>query len=140
MATLNFTITIDGFDDDSLVVRGFTGQESLSESRFQNAACFGFRYHIDLASRKTDITPDQVVDLNAELNIYRDGECVQRVHGIVRQFTQGDIGHHYTYYSLTLVPALERLSLRRNSRTFQHKTSEDNDSYCRGTGRGRNLL
>ncbi|MBF4390710.1 contractile injection system protein, VgrG/Pvc8 family, partial [Vibrio anguillarum] len=29
---------------------------------------------------------------------------------------------HHTFYSLTLVPALERLSLRQNSRIFQLKT------------------
>ncbi|MBY8024546.1 type VI secretion system tip protein VgrG, partial [Vibrio fluvialis] len=47
---------------------------------------------------------------------------VQRVNGIVRRFTQGDTGHHHTFYSLTLVPALERLSLRHNSRIFQLNT------------------
>ncbi|HDZ9338558.1 TPA: type VI secretion system tip protein VgrG, partial [Vibrio cholerae] len=46
----------------------------------------------------------------------------QRVHGIVRAFSQGDIGHHHTFYELTLVPALERLSLRHNSRIFQKQT------------------
>ncbi|MBF4337727.1 contractile injection system protein, VgrG/Pvc8 family, partial [Vibrio anguillarum] len=33
-----------------------------------------------------------------------------------------DTGHSHTHYSLTLVPALERLSLRHNSRIFQLKT------------------
>ncbi len=112
MTVLHFTLTIDGLEDESLVVRGFEGQESLSDSHYQSSPCFGFRYRIDLAGRNEKIKPEQVVDLNAELRIYRDGDCVQRVHGIVRQFTQGDIGYHYAYYSLTLVPALERLSLR----------------------------
>ncbi len=125
MATLHFSLSIDGLEDESLVVRGFEGRETLSDSYFQGSPCYGFRYHIDLASRKERIMPEQVVDLNAELRIYRNGECVQRVHGIVREFTQGDIGHHHTYYSLTLVPALERLSLRHNSRIFQQKTTMD---------------
>ncbi len=124
MARLAFTIKIDGVDDDSLVVRSFEGQESLSDSVFHSAPCTGFRYNIELASRR-DIHPDQVVDLNAELRIYRNNECVQRVHGVVRQFTQGDIGYHHNYYSLVLVPALERLSLRHNSRIFQQKSSVD---------------
>ncbi|EKO3449372.1 type VI secretion system tip protein VgrG, partial [Vibrio fluvialis] len=34
----------------------------------------------------------------------------------------GNTGHHHTFYSLTLVPALERLSLRHNSRIFQLNT------------------
>ncbi len=53
MTKLYFTLTIDGLDDESLVVRGFEGQESLSDSDYQSthcssSHCFGFRYHIDL--------------------------------------------------------------------------------------------
>ncbi|MCZ5880990.1 contractile injection system protein, VgrG/Pvc8 family, partial [Vibrio parahaemolyticus] len=49
-------------------------------------------------------------------------ECVQRVHGVVRRFSKGDTGHHHTYYSLTLVPALMRLSLRHDRRIFQQQS------------------
>ncbi|RJX66542.1 type VI secretion system tip protein VgrG [Vibrio sinensis] len=122
MATLTYTLALDGVQDDSLVVRSFDGQESLSESVFHAQACYGFRYEIKLASRRSDLLPDDVVDKQAELKLYRNGQLTQRVHGIVRQFTQGDIGHHHTFYSLTLVPALERLSLRHNSRIFQKQT------------------
>ncbi|CSC46177.1 type VI secretion system secreted protein VgrG [Vibrio cholerae] len=62
------------------------------------------------------------MDKRAELKLYRNSQLVQRVHGIVRAFSQGDIGHHHTFYQLTLVPALERLSLRHNSRIFQKQT------------------
>ncbi len=123
MATLHYTLSVDGLDDDSLVVRGFEGQETLSDDLF--LGCHGFRYEIALASRRPDLSPEQMVDMQAELKLYRDSELIQRVHGIVRQFTQGDIGHHHTFYSLTLVPALERLSLRHNSRIFQQKSVKD---------------
>ncbi len=123
MATLHYTLSVDGLDDDSLVVRGFEGQETLSDDLF--LSCQGFRYEIALASRRPDLSPEQMVDMQAELKLYRDGELTQCVHGIVRQFTQGDIGHHHTFYSLTLVPALERLSLRHNSRIFQQKSVKD---------------
>ncbi len=125
MATVRFTFKVDGLPEESLVVRGFDGQESLSDSRFEHRACFGFRYEIALASRSEDIKPEQVVDKLAQLHVYQDGELTQRVHGIVRSFTQGNIGHHHTFYHVTLVPALERLSLRHNSRIFQHKSSVD---------------
>ncbi|OOE73168.1 hypothetical protein BZG25_15800, partial [Salinivibrio sp. ML198] len=75
-----------------------------------------------LASRHTDITPEQVVDKPVQLTLWRNGELVKRVQGIASAFSQGDIGHHFTRYRLTLVPALYRLSLRQNSRTFQHQT------------------
>ncbi|MBY7822836.1 type VI secretion system tip protein VgrG, partial [Vibrio fluvialis] len=77
---------------------------------------------LELASRLANLTPEMVVDKVAELTLYRDDMLVQRVNGIVRCFTQGDTGHHHTFYSLTLVPALERLSLRHNSRIFQLNT------------------
>ncbi|EGR4400918.1 type VI secretion system tip protein VgrG, partial [Vibrio cholerae] len=112
MATLAYSIEVEGLEDETLVVRGFHGQESLSNSVFLGQPCYGFRYEVQLASRVSNLTADQMVDKRAELKLYRNSQLVQRVHGIVRAFSQGDIGHHHTFYELTLVPALERLSLR----------------------------
>jgi len=125
MATLAYTIEVEGLSDEALVVTRFDGQESLSASMFGQRLCYGFCYQIELASRLPHLTPEQVVDRAVELRMYRNRQLVQRVHGVARSFTQGDIGHHHTFYSLTLVPALERLSLRHNSRIFQHKTTPD---------------
>ncbi|MBY7972625.1 type VI secretion system tip protein VgrG [Vibrio fluvialis] len=122
MATLKYQFHVEGLEDDTLVVRGFEGQETLSSERMNGQLCHGFRYELELASRLANLTPEMVVDKVAELTLYRDDILVQRVNGIVRRFTQGDTGHHHTFYSLTLVPALERLSLRHNSRIFQLKT------------------
>ncbi|EKO3534725.1 type VI secretion system tip protein VgrG [Vibrio fluvialis] len=122
MATLKYQFHVEGLEDDTLVVRGFDGQETLSSERINGQLCHGFRYELELASRLANLTPDMVVDKVAELTLYRDDILVQRVNGIVRRFTQGDTGHHHTFYSLTLVPALERLSLRHNSRIFQLNT------------------
>ncbi|EOC1765345.1 type VI secretion system Vgr family protein [Vibrio fluvialis] len=122
MATLKYQFHVEGLEDDTLVVRGFDGQETLSSERINGQPCHGFRYELELASRLANLTPEMVVDKAAELTLYRDDMLVQRVNGIVRRFTQGDTGHHHTFYSLTLVPALERLSLRHNSRIFQLNT------------------
>ncbi|TRN24689.1 type VI secretion system Vgr family protein [Vibrio furnissii] len=122
MATLKYQLHVEGLEDDTLVVRGFEGQETLSSERINGQLCHGFRYELELASRLANLTPEMVVDKVAELTLYRDDVLVQRVNGIVRCFTQGDTGHHHTFYSLTLVPALERLSLRHNSRIFQLST------------------
>ncbi|WP_172562200.1 type VI secretion system Vgr family protein [Vibrio furnissii] len=127
MATLKYQFHVEGLEDDTLVVRGFDGQETLSSERMNGQflneqLCHGFRYELALASRLANLTPEMVVDKVAELSLYRDDMLVQRVNGIVRCFTQGDTGHHHTFYSLTLVPALERLSLRHNSRIFQLNT------------------
>ncbi|WP_158107340.1 type VI secretion system Vgr family protein [Vibrio furnissii] len=127
MATLKYQFHVEGLEDDTLVVCEFEGQETLSSERMNGQLlneqlCYGFRYELALASRHANLTPEMVVDKVAELTLYRDDVLVQRVNGIVRCFTQGDTGHHHTFYSLTLVPALERLSLRHNSRIFQLKT------------------
>ncbi|MBY7845947.1 type VI secretion system tip protein VgrG [Vibrio fluvialis] len=122
MATLKYQFHVEGLEDDTLVVRGFDGLETLSSERINGQPCHGFRYQLELASRLANLTPEMVVDKVAELTLYRDDVLVQRVNGIVRRFTQGDTGHHHTFYSLTLVPALERLSLRHNSRIFQLNT------------------
>ncbi|MCG6366685.1 type VI secretion system tip protein TssI/VgrG, partial [Vibrio fluvialis] len=122
MATLKYQFHVEGLEDDTLVVRGFDGLETLSSERINGQPCHGFRYELALASRLANLTPEMVVDKVAELTLYRDDVLVQRVNGIVRRFTQGDTGHHHTFYSLTLVPALERLSLRHNSRIFQLNT------------------
>ncbi|MBY8137711.1 type VI secretion system tip protein VgrG [Vibrio fluvialis] len=122
MATLKYQFHVEGLEDDTLVVRGFDGLETLSSERINGQLCHGFRYELELASRLANLMPEMVVDKVAELTLYRDDMLVQRVNGIVRRFTQGDTGHHHTFYSLTLVPALERLSLRHNSRIFQLNT------------------
>ncbi|QRV24897.1 type VI secretion system Vgr family protein [Marinomonas foliarum] len=125
MATLTFTLALDGLEENTLVVREYQGHESISDSLLKDGApCYGFRYQLSLASRQSDLSADTIVDKNAELRLFRNGELVQRVHGIVRQFEKGDTGHNFTYYGLTLVPALERLSLRHNSRIFQKQTAQ----------------
>lgn len=123
MARLGFRLSIDGLDDDTLVVREYQGHDGISDSRDTSGnVVYGFRYQIELASRRSDLTAEQTVDRKALLEVFRDGEVVQRVHGIIRQFCQGDTGYSHTFYSVTLVPALERLSLRHNSRIFQQQT------------------
>ncbi|MGY2572830.1 type VI secretion system tip protein VgrG, partial [Vibrio sp. C8] len=77
MATLHYTLTVDGLDDNSLVVRGFEGQETLSDDLYLDN--HGFRYEIALASRRPNLSPEQMVDMQAELKLYRNGELTQRV-------------------------------------------------------------
>ncbi|EOV3351898.1 type VI secretion system tip protein TssI/VgrG [Vibrio cholerae] len=122
MARLQFQLKVDSLEDESLVVRGFEGQESLSDSVWRSEPCYGFRYQVDLASALSNLTAEQFVDQTAHLTILRDGQVVQQINGIVRQFSKGDTGYRHTFYSLTLVPALERLSLRSNSRIFQQQS------------------
>ncbi|KOO13825.1 hypothetical protein AKJ18_16240 [Vibrio xuii] len=123
MTTLNFTISVDGLNSDTFVVREFQGTETLSHHHFESGEiCNGYHYDIELASRRPDLWAPDVVDKPVQLTLYRNGEVSRRVHGIVKSFSKGDTGHHHTFYRLTLVPALERLSLRHNCRIFQLKS------------------
>ena len=61
------------------MVHGFDGHESVSDSVFQGEPCYGFRYIIELASRQSNITAEQIVDRGAELTLYRGGELVHKV-------------------------------------------------------------
>ncbi|MFM2590151.1 type VI secretion system Vgr family protein [Vibrio sp. TBV020] len=126
MPRLKFEIKVEGVDDDVFVVREFHGSESLSNdiAQAQGLVC-GYCYQVELASRRTNISPDLIVDQNACLELYRNGVLERTIGGIVRSFTKGDTGHHHTFYSIQLVPSLERLSLRHNSRIFQYQSTPE---------------
>ncbi|USD40073.1 type VI secretion system tip protein VgrG [Vibrio sp. SCSIO 43135] len=126
MATLRYSISVEGQSEELFVVREFDAHESLSSIQIsEDVQCHGYRYDVALASRQHTVTAEQIVDKNVELSMFRNGERVRTVHGIVRSFSKGDTGHSYTFYSLVFVPAIERLSLRHNSRTFQQHTAAD---------------
>ncbi|SFI06181.1 type VI secretion system Vgr family protein [Modicisalibacter xianhensis] len=79
-----------------------------------------FRLVIDFASQRHDLAPADWLDRAVTLSVWQDGQALRRFHGIVSEFAQGDRGHRRTRYSLVVRPALWRLSLRHNSRIFQH--------------------
>ncbi|MGP9644662.1 MULTISPECIES: type VI secretion system Vgr family protein [unclassified Halomonas] len=105
---LQFTLTLPGVDD--IAVIDFTHREALSQP---------FELVLNLASRDGRLDAAELLDREATLTVWQDGEALRHVHGIVSEFGRGDRGHRRTFYSLVLRPALWRLSLRHNSRVFQ---------------------
>ncbi|MBP5980086.1 MAG: type VI secretion system tip protein VgrG [Halomonas sp.] len=105
---LQFSLTLPGVDD--IAVIDFTHREALSEP---------FELALNLASRDGSLDAAELLDREATLTVWQDGEALRQVHGIVSEFGRGDRGHRRTFYSLVLRPALWRLSLRHNSRIFQ---------------------
>ncbi|WP_249976638.1 type VI secretion system tip protein VgrG, partial [Vreelandella olivaria] len=89
----------------------FTHREALSQP---------FELTVNLASRDSNLDAAKLLDREACLTIWQDGEPLRRIHGIAAEFSRGDTGHRRTFYSLVLRPALWRLSLRHNSRIFQN--------------------
>ncbi|MCE9662950.1 type VI secretion system tip protein VgrG, partial [Halomonas sp. M5N1S17] len=108
---LQFTLALAGADDLDLAVVDFTLTEALSQP---------FHLAVNLASRDPDLVPEAFLDRELSLTVWQDGEVLRRVHGIATAFGRGDRGHRRTFYSLTIQPALWRLSLRHNSRIFQN--------------------
>lgn len=105
---LQFTLTLPSVDE--IAVIDFTHREALSQP---------FELALNLASRNGNLDAAELLDQEATLTIWQDGEPLRRVHGVVSEFGRGDRGHRRTFYSLVLRPALWRLSLRQNSRIFQ---------------------
>ncbi|MBZ0330844.1 type VI secretion system tip protein VgrG [Halomonas sp. ANAO-440] len=108
---LQYTLALAGADDLDLAVVDFTLTEALSQP---------FHLAINLASRDPVLAPEAFLDRELSLTVWQDGEVLRRVHGIATAFGRGDRGHRRTFYSLTIQPALWRLSLRHNSRIFQN--------------------
>ena len=113
---LQFTLTVAGLPPTTFVVAGFTLVESFSSP---------WRLEADLASASPAVPFEEVLDNSATLCVWQDGELQRRVSGIVAAFEQGDTGRHQTRYSMTLLPAMWRASLRRNARIFQQQTPEE---------------
>ncbi|NRD72164.1 type VI secretion system tip protein VgrG [Shewanella sp. VB17] len=109
---LRFHFKAQGLDETSFNVLDFTFVERLSRP---------FEVKLTLLSRLDNLTPEAIVD-QAGLMSWSQGDSVERhVHGVVSQFSKADTGHQHTQYHITLVPALSRLKLRKNSRIFQQQ-------------------
>lgn len=78
-----------------------------------------FSGQIKLASAKSTIKATEMVDKDATLKVFKNGEEVRCFNGIVKAFTIKDTGRDYTFYDVQLVPSIARLALRHNSRIFQ---------------------
>ncbi|MCS2608575.1 type VI secretion system tip protein TssI/VgrG [Halomonas dongshanensis] len=105
---LQFTLTLPGVEDAAVI--DFTHTEALSTP---------FETRIAFASREGGLDAAGLLERDATLTIWQAGEALRVIHGVVSEFAQGDRGHRRTFYSLTLRPALWRLSLRQNARIFQ---------------------
>ncbi|MFC3285795.1 type VI secretion system Vgr family protein [Litchfieldella rifensis] len=106
-----FTLALAGHDALDLAVVDFTHRERLSHP---------FELSVKFASHNGDLSPAEWLDRQVTLIIWQDGEVLRRVNGIVAEFRRGDRGHRRTHYAVVIRPALWRLSLRHNSRIFQH--------------------
>ena len=112
---LQFTLTAAGLPPKTFVVVDFNFTETLSSL---------FVLNVNLASADPSVDFAAVLDEDATLFIWREGELQRSVTGMVASFQQGDTGLHQTRYSMVIYPALWRTGLRQNSRIFQLESVE----------------
>jgi type VI secretion system secreted protein VgrG len=103
-----FTLALAGTEE--LAVIDFTHREQLSTP---------FELSVRFASRDGSLSAADILDREATLTIWQEGEALRRINGIVSEFGRGDRGHRRTFYRVEVRPALWRLGLRHNSRIFQ---------------------
>ncbi|MDR3448024.1 type VI secretion system tip protein VgrG [Dyella sp.] len=111
----------------SFEVVSFSLDESLSADGLpsDDGTPLPYRLSVELSSFDDNVDFSTLLDAPAHFAIWRDGQVVRHVHGIVTAWDQGDSGTHRTRYSAVLEPALARLTLRSNCRIFQQLSVPD---------------
>ncbi len=114
-ATTNFSFAIQGVSATLLVAK-FELVEAMSGL---------FQLELTFASDDKDIAFADAVGKDALFSIEVEGADTRFVHGLVSRLRLGDPGKKLSFYEVTVVPKLWRLSQRRDSRIFQEKSVPD---------------
>jgi type VI secretion system secreted protein VgrG len=112
---LHYTFVTGDYSEEDLRVLRFSGVEGISTP---------FEFEIELAVQAEEPEFEERVGEEATFSwITSAGE--RHVHGIVRRWEEIGRGKKQTRYLATLVPRLWMLSLNRQSRIFQGKSTPD---------------
>lgn len=107
-------------DSDEVIVRRVYGREEISRP---------FRYELELLSKSTSITPNQIVGTNATVridDIASGGSGEPRyINGIISEFSHEGIGEKFAVYRAILRPWFWFHGQTRDSRIFQDKSVQD---------------
>jgi type VI secretion system secreted protein VgrG len=122
-ADVRFTFTPSS-STTSFEVVSFELDEALSADlpASHGEAPLPFRLTVELSSFDDNVDFSILVDAPAHFAIWRDGQAVRHVCGIVTAWAQKDSGFHRTRYRAVIEPALARLALRSNCRIFQQQS------------------
>ena len=113
---LQFTLQAGSLPPNTFKVVSFEYREAYSTP---------FEINLLLSSPQSAVNFSDVLDNQATLSIWRNGELLRSVSGMVSSFEQGDSGFRQTFYRMEINPELWRLGLRRNSRIFQNESPID---------------
>ncbi len=102
--------------DDALLLRGFSGSESISQL---------FHFNLDLLSQNDSLSFQDIVGKPVGITVQdADGED-RHWHGFVSRFSQGHQDGKLTAYHAQMVPWLWFLTRTADCRIFQNKTVPD---------------
>lgn len=105
--------THGALEEDTLLLRGFTGSEGISRL---------FSFHLDLLSERTSIPFDRIVGKPVTVRLGKPGQEARLIHGYVNGFAQSGNDRTFTHFRAEVVPWLWFLTLHTNSRIFQKKS------------------
>lgn len=111
MAAAPFPLTVQGVTHD-LQVLSFNGQEAISEP---------FCFEIELVSEYRQLDLQAFLHKLAFVQLDASGHGI---HGQIHAMGRGKAGRRLTHYHLTLVPRLQYLAHRFNSRVFQQLSTQ----------------
>ena len=114
-ATTNFAFAIQGVSATLLVAK-FDLVEAMSGL---------FELELTFASEEKDLAFADAIGKDALLSVEVEGAEPRFVHGLVSRLRLGDPGKKLSFYQVTVVPKLWRLTHRRDSRIFQEKSVPD---------------
>lgn len=101
---------------DKLVLRRFGGEEMVSGL---------FHFMLDCASTEDDLDFAKIVGKNATIKMIFPDDTERFIDGIVTTFTHTGIDSTFSYYTIEMRPWFWLLTLGRNCRIFQEKSTTD---------------
>jgi len=103
--------------EDKLMIRGFTGEEGVSQL---------FCFNLDLFAEKTEaITFSELLGQKVTVTFVLPGKRTRHFNGIIRRVSRGARGEEFIHYEAELVPQYWLLTKRRQSRIFQQMSVPD---------------
>ena len=101
----------------NLLLDSYTGQEAISEL---------FSFHLELQSDKPDIEFADILGANISFGVNGgEGGAKRHINGIVTAFSELPRRGRLHRYSAVVSPEMWKLTRRRRSRIFQHKSVAD---------------
>ena len=112
------------FEEDYLLINRLEGEEGLSRL---------YSFELELLHDEgessghdpTIIESQKIVGKEIEVTVTQRDQTSRTFHGIVNQFSQGNRDGRFSYYYVTIVPAVWVLTQRHQSRIFQQMTVPD---------------